>query len=60
MLTPFAFLKAAISRREFEHNSPAFDAAGRRLDDHSIIRDATYAILSYNSQVQMFIIIYRV
>ena len=33
MLTPLggAHLKAAISRRDAEHNSPAFDAAGRRL-----------------------------
>ena len=33
MLTPLggALLKAAISRRDAEHNSPAFDAAGRRL-----------------------------
>ena len=40
MLTPLggAHLKAAISRRDAEHNSPAFDAAGRRLGSFDYTR----------------------
>ena len=52
MLTPLggAHLKAAISRRDAEHNSPAFDAAGRRLGsfDYAMLLAVTTACLVFS------------